>query len=236
MNGNFSENAKRTQVWIKPLSTYVVTAATGVVRAPFVAVTTAGVVTAARFVLGTVIVRVEVDNELELELELELLDETLDGVSGDKMLGMLTERLLLLLDGVSGDKMLGMLTERLLLLLDEELLLELELGEEVLELGEEVLELLLLLLELELGEEVLELLLLELLDEEKPLELELDEELLLELLDEDRLLELLLELELGEVVIVLVEGRLGTLMDELMGIVPLPVHTPLQATIAPLTH
>ena len=117
--------------------------------------------------------------------------------------------------------MLGMLSERppllllLMLLLDKELRLEVELGEEVLEMV------------LLLGEEVLELLE---LDEEELLELELDEELLLELLDEDLVLEM--ALELGDVMTVLVGGRLGTLLDELMGVKPLlPVHTPLQATI-----
>lgn len=138
------------------------------------------------------------------------------------------------LDWVGRDKMLGMVTERMPML-DKELRLEREL-----ELGEEVLEMLLVVP-----------LLLEALDEERLLdkellELELDEELLLEVLDrvellelelDELLVELALELELGDVVTVLVEGRLGTLMDELNGgLPPPPVHTPLHATIAPLTH
>ena len=124
---------------------------------------------------------------------------------------------------VGRDKMLGMVTERPPLLLLLPLLLVKELRLEV-KLGEEVLEMV-----LELGEEVLELLL---LDEEELLELELDEELL----DEDAVLELGLELELGEVATVLVEGRLGTLLDKPTGALLPPVHTPLQATIWPLTH
>ena len=136
-----------------------------------------------------------------------LVNEAPDTVGRDMAMGMLMEGMLTE----------GMLIERLALLLDMELRLELELGEEVLEM---------LLL---LGEEVLTL---ELLDEEELLELELDEELL----DEVLLLELELALELGEVGSALVEGRLGALMDEIMGEVPLPVHTPLQATIWPLTH
>ena len=129
-------------------------------------------------------------------------------------------------DTVGRDKTMGMLTEGPPLLLDKALRLEVELGEEVLEM--------LLLLALELGDEVLELLL---LDEEELLELELDEELRdEELRDEVRLLKLELALELGEVGSELVEGRLGTLMDEVTGKAPLPVHTPLQPTIWPLTH
>ena len=133
------------------------------------------------------------------------------------------------LDWVGRDKMLGMVTERMPLL-DKELRLEREL-----ELGEEVLEMLLLvpLLLEALDEE-------RLLDKVELLELELDEELLLELLElelDELLVELALELELGDLVTVLVEGRLGTLMDELNGgLPPPPVHTPLHATIAPLTH
>ena len=150
-----------------------------------------------------------------------------DVVAGTVVLGTVTVRGLVneAPDTVGRDTMIGMLNERLPLLLDKELRLEVELGEEVLEIME---------LELELGEEVLETMLLELelLDEEELIELELDEELLLELVDEI----LLLALELGKMASELVEGRLGTPMDEVMGVVPLPVHGPLQATIWPLTH
>ena len=159
-----------------------------VVRTPLVTVITAGAVVAGTVVPGTITVRGPVD-------------EAMDWVGSDKMLGMVTERPPLML----------LLPLLLALLLDKEVRLEVELGEEVLEL---------LLLELEL------------LDEEELLELGLDEELLL-----DEVLELELALELGKVMSVLVGGRLGTLITELMGVKPvLPVHTPLQATMAPLTH
>ena len=154
------------------------------------------------------------------------------GVTGTVALGTVTESGLVNepVDTVGRDRMMGMVSERLPLLLDKELRLELELGEEALEMLVVLVVLVVLVLGLELGDEVLELLLL--LDEEELLELELDEELLLELLVEV----LVLKLKIGEVVVVLVEGRLRTLLDEVTGVGPLPVHTPLQATIWPLTH